>query len=213
MTIKAFIFDLDGTILHTLPDLAVAANEALRQMGLPTRSYEEIQSFMGDGGARMIGRAVPPGTPDDLRWQVFDRWRAIYIASDYANTTPFPGVVDALRELRERGVKTGVLSNKFDEGTRVLTQRFFPGLFDAVRGDKPPAPRKPDPTTLLEMLEQLGARPEDAAYVGDSLVDVQVAHNAGVLAVGVSWGYDAVSPLPIEQLDAYIHDPLELQNL
>ena len=213
MTIKAFIFDLDGTILHTLPDLAVAANEALRQMGLPTRSYEEIQSFMGDGGARMIGRAVPPGTPDDLRWQVFDRWRAIYIASDYANTTPFPGVVDALRELREREVKTGVLSNKFDEGTRVLTQRFFPGLFDAVRGDKPPAPRKPDPTTLLEMLEQLGARPEDAAYVGDSLVDVQVAHNAGVLAVGVSWGYDAVSPLPIEQLDAYIHDPLELQNL
>ena len=213
MTIKAFIFDLDGTILHTLPDLAVAANEALRQMGLPTRSYEEIQSFMGDGGARMIGRAVPPGTPDDLRWQVFDRWRAIYIASDYANTTPFPGVVDALRELRERGVKTGVLSNKFDEGTRVLTQRFFPGLFDAVRDDKPPAPRKPDPTTLLEMLEQLGARPEDAAYVGDSLVDVQVAHNAGVLAVGVSWGYDAVSPLPIEQLDAYIHDPLELQNL
>lgn len=213
MTIKAFVFDLDGTILHTLPDLAVAANEALRQMGLPTRSYEEIQSFMGDGGARMIGRAVPPGTPDDLRWQVFDRWRTIYIGSDYANTAPFPGVVEALRELREREVKTGVLSNKFDEGTRVLTQRFFPGLFDAVRGDKPPAPRKPDPTTLLEMLEQLGARPEDAAYVGDSLVDVQVAHNAGVLAVGVSWGYDAVSPLPIEQLDAYIHDPLELQNL
>ena len=213
MTIKAFIFDLDGTILHTLPDLAIAANEALRQMGLPARTYEEIQSFMGDGGARMIGRAVPPSTPDDLRWQVFDRWRAIYIASDYANTAPFPGVVEALRELRERGVKTGVLSNKFDEGTRILTQRFFPGLFDAVRGDKPPAPRKPDPTTLLEMLGQLGVRPEEAAYVGDCNVDVQVARNAGVLAIGVSWGYDAVSPLPIDQLDAYIHDPSELLEL
>ena len=210
MGIKAFVFDMDGTLLHTLPDLAAATNEALRQKGFPERSYDEILGFMGDGGARLIERAVPLGTSDDERWQTFDLWRSIYIGSSYHRTEPFPGVLDALRQLRARGVKTAVLSNKFDEGTRLLASRFFPRLFDAVRGDLPPAPRKPDPTTLLAMLGDLGVPPEEAAYVGDACVDVQVARNAGVRAIGVSWGYDASNPLPLDQLDAYIHDPAEL---
>ena len=213
MGIKAFIFDMDGTILHTLPDLVIAANEALGQMGFPTRSYDEILELMGEGGAHMIERAVPPGTPDETRWQTFDLWRDIYIASDYANTAPFPGVAGTLQKLREHGAKTAVLSNKFDAGTRLLADRCLPGLFDIVRGDAPPAPRKPDPTVLLSMLDEFGARPSEAAYVGDTLVDVKTARNAGVMAIGVSWGYDAANPLPIAELDAYIHEPAELLNL
>ena len=208
--IKAFVFDMDGTILHTLPDLAAATNEALAQMGFPARTYEEILGFMGDGGARLIERAVPPGTPRELREQTFELWRAIYIGSGYSRTEPFPGVVEVLEELRRRGVKTAVLSNKFDEGARQLADRFFPGLFDAVRGDAPPAPRKPNPTTLLRMLNELGVQPGEAVYVGDAIVDVHVARNAGVRAIGVSWGYDAANPLPVADLDAYIHNPSDL---
>lgn len=160
MGIKAFVFDTDGTILRTLPDLVVAANEALGLMGFPLRTYDEILAMMGEGEARMIERAVPPGTADDLRWKAFDLWRDIYIASDYANTAPFPGIVETLRELRKLGAKTAVLSNKFDAGTRLLAERCFPGLFDIVRGDAPPAPRKPDPATLLAMLDELGVSVE-----------------------------------------------------
>ena len=210
MEIKVIIFDMDGTILDTLPDLAVATNEALEQMGFPTRSLDEIRGFMGDGGARLIERAVPQGTPPELCRQTFELWRSIYIGSGYALTEPFPGVVEVLEDLRGRGVKTAVLSNKFDEGVQQLAGRFFPGLFDLVLGDAPPAPRKPDPTVLLQMVDELGARPCEVAYVGDAIVDVQVAHNAGVRAVGVSWGYDAANPLPVGQLDAYVHEPSEL---
>lgn len=213
MGIRAFVFDMDGTILHTLPDLVVAANEALEQMGFPTRDYDEILALMGEGGAHMIERALPPSTHVEIKRQAFELWRDIYIASDYDNTEPFPGIPDTLRQLREHGAKTAVLSNKFDAGTRLLAERCLPGLFDIVRGDAPPAPRKPDPTTLLQMLDELGARPEEAAYVGDTFVDVKTARNAGVMAVGVSWGYDAARPLPIAELDAYIHEPSELLGL
>ena len=213
MGIRAFVFDMDGTILHTLPDLVVAANEALRQMGFPIRTYDEILALMGEGGAHMIERAVPPETPDEVRRQTFDLWRDIYIASDYANTAPFAGIPETLRQLRERGARTAVLSNKFDAGTQLLAERCLPGLFDIVRGDAPPAPRKPDPTVLTAMLGELGVRPDEAAYVGDTLVDVKVARNAGVMAIGVSWGYDATQPLCPDDLDAYIHEPSELLRL
>jgi len=211
--IKAFVFDMDGTILHTLPDLVVATNEALARMGFPERTYDEVLGFMGDGGARLIERAVPPGTSRELCEKTFELWRTIYIGSGYPLTEPFPGIVEALEELRRRGAKTAVLSNKFDEGARQLAERFFPGLFDAVRGDAPPAPRKPDPSTLLRMLDELGVQPSETAYVGDAAVDVQVARNAGVRAIGVSWGYDSANPLRAQELDAYLRKPADLLDL
>ena len=213
MGVKAFIFDMDGTILHTLPDLVVSANEAFAQMGFPARTYDEILALMGQGGAHMVERALPSDTPEELRKQTFELWRDIYIASDYAHTEPFAGIPETLLKLRESGTKTAVLSNKFDAGTHLLADRCLPGLFDMVRGDAPPAPRKPDPTVLLQMLDELEVLPDEAAYVGDTLVDVQVARNAGVMAVGVSWGYDSASPLPVGELDAYIRKPSELLEL
>lgn len=213
MGIRAFVFDMDGTILHTLPDLVIAANEALGQMGFPTRTYDEILALMGEGGAHMIERALPPDTPTTIRRQTFELWRDIYIASSYDNTHPFPGIAETLRALRKSGAKTAVLSNKFDAGTQLLAKRCFPGLFDIVRGDIPPMPRKPDPTSLMRILDELDVPADEAAYVGDTLVDVTVARNAGVMAVGVSWGYDAARPLPVDELDAYVRDPHELLEL
>jgi phosphoglycolate phosphatase len=210
LRVEAFVFDMDGTILHTLPDLAIAANEALTRLGYPTRSYEEILGFMGNGAQRLIESSLPACATDDERARTFALWRSIYLQSDYAHTEPFPGIVDTLHALRGAGVKTAVLSNKFDAGVQALSARFFPGLFDIARGEVPPTPRKPDPTSLLQVLCELDVPVDAAAYVGDTQVDVEVARNAGVRAIGVSWGYDTANPLPVKGLDAYIHSPEEL---
>lgn len=161
----------------------------------------------------MIERALPPDTPTTIRHQTFELWRDIYIASSYDNTQPFPGIAETLRALRKSGAKTAVLSNKFDAGTQLLAERCLPGLFDIVCGDMPPTPRKPDPTSLMQILDELDVPANEAAYIGDTLVDVTVARNAGVMAVGVSWGYDAARPLPVDELDAYVRDPHELLEL
>ena len=211
--LEAVAFDMDGTILHTLPDLAACANVALAQLGLPEHSEREYADYMGDGGKRMIKRAMPPEATEEQSERAFELWRSLYIASGYPLTAPFPGIVDVLSELRKQGIRTAVLSNKLHEGTCVLAERHFPGLFDAVLGDRPPTPRKPDPTSLLRMLLDLGVRPETAAYVGDSNVDAQTARNAGVLFVGVAWGYDGANPLRADKLDAYARAPEDLLGL
>ena len=204
------IFDMDGTILHTLPDLALAANEALERMGFPTRTYDEIHAFMGQGSNRLIEMCCPDSATPAQRRQTFEVWRSIYLQSAYAHTEPFPGITEAIRELRERGVKTAVLSNKFDAGVQVLAQRFFPGLFDASRGEIPPTPRKPDPTSLLQLLDELDVRPAETVYIGDTNIDVELAENAGVALLGVSWGYDAAAPMRKEGLLGYVHSAPEL---
>ena len=204
---------MDGTILHTLPDLAIAANEALGHMGFPARTYDEIMSFMGDGGRKLIERAVPDCATAEQCEQTFQLWRSIYIGSDYAHTAPFPGIVEVVKRLRKRGIKTAVLSNKFDAGVKVLANRHFPGLFDDVRGDIEGTPRKPDPSSLLEMLDGFGVQPDDAAYVGDTNVDIWTAQNAGVMAVGVAWGYAKAVPLVRESLDVFVESAADLLGL
>ncbi len=213
MGLKAFVFDLDGTLLHTFPDLAKAANKALDHMGFPTRTYDELLAFMGYGGRWLIEQAAPASASADKRQQAFELWRTHYIASGYVETEPFPGTVEVVGELRARGMKTAVVSNKLDEGVRDLVAKHFPGLFDAVRGDLPGVPRKPDAAMLLQVLDEIGVCPEDAAYVGDTNVDVRTARNAGVVAVGVSWGYAKADPLAVSDLDVFIQHPAELLGL
>ena len=210
---EALVFDMDGTVLHTLPDLVAAANEAFGVLGYPARTEAEALTCMGCGGKHMVQKLMPQGCSREEQERAFELWRDIYIASEYSLTRPYPGITDALCTLHERGVKTAILSNKFDAGVHLLSDRFFEGLFDMVRGEIEPAPRKPDPTVLLSMLDELNVRPDKTAYVGDTIVDYEVARNAGVAAVGVSWGYDKAQPLPISDLDYYIHDPAELLDL
>ena len=210
MGIRVFVFDMDGTILHTLPDLTVVTNRAMERMGYPLHTQEEVLTYVGNGAARLVSQACPPDVSDEDRARTLKLWQQIYL--DYGNdlTEPFPGIEETLRALRERGIKTAVLSNKFDAAVQELAEQYLPGLFDIARGEIPPTPRKPDPTALLQVIEQLGATPAETAYVGDTSVDYEVAHNAGTMAIGVSWGYDKALPLPIDKLDAYIHDAGEL---
>ena len=210
MTIRAFVFDMDGTVLHTLPDLTAVTNLALERMGFPLRTADEVLTYVGNGAERLVGQACPPDASPEERQQTLKVWQAIYLECGDRYTAPFPGILEALRDLRACGMKTAVLSNKFDAAVHELADHYFPGLLDAARGEIPPTPRKPDPTMLLEMLDEMGVSPEEAVYVGDTSVDVEVARNAGTKAIGVSWGYDAALPLPIDELDAYIHDASEL---
>ena len=213
MSLKALVFDMDGTILDTLPDLTRITNMALAEMGFPARSQEEVLAFVGNGAELLIAQATPADASDVQRERTLRRWREIYLERGDALTRPFPGVADALRKLRARGLKTAVLSNKFDAAVRRLAEKHYPGLFDIARGEIPPIPRKPDPTSLLQICDKLGLEPSDVAYVGDTSVDVAVARNAGTFAIGVSWGYDKALPLPVEELDAYVHDASELVEI
>ena len=213
MAVRAFIFDMDGTILNTIPDLTMVTNVTMERLGYPQHTLDEVMSFVGNGAERLVTQACPPGTsPEDCQ-RALELWRNVYLECGDDLTEPFPGIVETLRELRARGMKTAVLSNKFDAAVRELSDHYFPGLFDKSLGEIPPTPRKPDPTMLLQILDEFGVKPEEAVYVGDTSVDVEVARNAGTKVVGVSWGYDVALPLPIEELDAYIHEASELLDL
>ena len=210
MPIKAVVFDMDGTILHTLPDLTMVTNLAMEEMGFPQHTQEQVLTYVGNGAERLVDLACPDYATPEQRVQTLKRWRAIYLERGDVLTEVFPGIEQLLLDLRARGVKTAVLSNKFDAAVVELADHYFPGLFDTARGEIPPTPRKPDPTSLLQILEGFGVAPEEAMYVGDTSVDVAVAKNAGTKSAGVSWGYDKALPLPVEELDVYAHKASEL---
>lgn len=185
----AFVFDLDGTLLDTVDDLVVLINMALDDFGYPPRTREDVLSFVGRGAKSLIHRAVPDGTPEETADQVMQHWVDLHHGHDDALTHPFPGIVDVLTQLRAQGCKTAVLSNKADWAVRKIVDQCLPGLFDAVHGEGPDYPRKPNPQGMFATLEELGVEPQRAVYIGDSPVDVLVAREAGMYAVAVLWGY------------------------
>ncbi len=185
----AFVFDLDGTLLDTLPDLTVITNRALELEGYPPRTQDEIHSFVGNGLMALMYQAVPEGTGPEAAERAMERWKALF--PTYANdlTVPYPGVRETVAELRRRGCKLGVLSNKFDAGVQQVMEQKLPGLFDVMHGECAEIPRKPDPTGLLRTIRELGSMPARTVYVGDSPGDVRTARAAGTYAVGAAWGY------------------------
>ncbi len=205
-----FIFDLDGTLLDTMPDLIVVTNKTLEHFGYPTHSPEEILSFVGNGAARLIDRAVPEGTSPERCAEALTYWKRIYPEIGLELTKPYEGMTKALSELKARGCKLAVLSNKYEGGVKDVIPLHFPGVFDILHGECENIPRKPDPTGLLRTIDELGSAPERVAYVGDSAGDIVVAHNAGTFAIGVDWGYNPASALQEAGADAMLSHPREL---
>ena len=209
MRYSVILFDLDGTILNTLDDLAASTNRALAKNGLPTRSTEEVRRFVGNGIRLLIERAVPENTPLTLTDRVFDDFRA-----DYADRTlPYDGIPELLRTLRASGARTAVISNKADSAVQELIAHYFPGLFDAVVGERPGVRRKPAPDAVLEVLRALSAAPADAVYIGDSEVDVETARNAGLPCIAVDWGFRSREILLQHGAQTIASSPAELQFL
>lgn len=186
---KTYIFDLDGTLLNTLGDLAASTNYALRQYGMAEHSIDDIRRFVGNGVGKLIERAVPDGLDNPQFEDVLATFRKHYMEHSLDTTCPYPGVEDVLRELRGRGCRVAVVSNKFYNATRELCRHFFADSVEVAIGEREDIRRKPAPDTVFEAFRQLGVTAADAVYVGDSDVDVATARNAGIPCISVLWGF------------------------
>lgn len=183
------IFDLDGTLLDTLQDLADSVNHVLSLHQMPLRSLDEIRQFVGNGVELLICRAVPAGTAPDLEAQCLSEFRAYYAAHMSDHTAPYSGVPELLESLARAGIRVAVVSNKFDGAVKGLCRSYFGSLVPVAIGESQGVARKPAPDTVFRALAELGAEAGGAVYVGDSEVDIQTARNAGLPCLSVSWGF------------------------
>ena len=185
---KLAVFDLDGTILDTIGDLADALNHTLSLHSYPQKTPEETRSMVGRGLRNLLKSAT--GLSGGIKLDNMLAELISYYADHSAvKTRPYPGIAQMLSELRKRGIKTAVLSNKRDEVTVSLCSHFFPGCFDVCRGERPGVPIKPSPESFHSVMEELGAAPEETVYVGDSEVDITTYRNAGTDSIIVTWGF------------------------
>lgn len=188
---STYIFDLDGTLLDTLQDLAVSVNYALRQCSMPERTLDEVRQFVGNGVKMLMIRAVPHGE-ENLRFkEAFDLFRNHYMEHSLDTTAPYPGIKEMLVRLKTSGKRMAVVSNKFDTATKELIHHFFGSLIEVAIGENEAAGvrKKPAPDTVNEALRQLGVGKENAVYIGDSDVDLQTARNSGLPCISVLWGF------------------------
>lgn len=194
---KLVIFDLDGTLLNTIDDLATSTNYALQKNGFPTHELPEYKFFVGNGINKLFERALPEGekTEENIM-KVRKEFLIHYNIHNADLSKPYPGIESLLESLQSKGIKIAVASNKYHEATKKLISEFFPKIdFVAVFGQREGVPAKPSPDVVLEILSQTGCEKEDTLYIGDSNVDMQTAINAGVDACGVSWGFRPLSEI------------------
>ena len=190
MTYNTYIFDLDGTLLDTLRDLANSVNYALSQHGMPTHSIDDVRRFVGNGVRVLMERAVPNGAANPALDATFATFRQHYMQHSLDTTRPYDGITELIRELKARGCQLAVVSNKMMAATQELVHHFFPEIEVAIGEHEAAGIRKkPAPDTVFEALRQLGVGKEGAVYVGDSDVDLATARNSGLPCISVLWGF------------------------
>lgn len=207
---KTLIFDLDGTLLNTIGDLHQSTNYALRMFGYPERSLEEVNSFVGNGLAMLIRKAVPTGTSEETVQMVLKKMKSHYAEHYHDLTLPYPGILDLLKACREKAIPMAIVSNKADPFVKKLRTLFFEDLITVALGESEEMPRKPAADMVYYALEQLGIDPKDAYYVGDSEVDVLTAKNAGLPCLAVTWGFRSEEDLIEAGATDLIREPMEL---
>lgn len=214
-TLKAFIFDLDGTLIDSLADIAESINRMLDARGYPRCEKEVFKQMVGDGMEKLVERALPEAVrSDELIKICTEEYRAQYDLLWQAETRPYEGIVEMLAELQRRGLKLAVISNKAHRFTVPMTEHFFgTKVFDHILGQRSEVPRKPDAAGAHEMAAFLGLQTNEMAYVGDSGIDMQFAKNSGMRAVGVRWGFRSEAELTECGADLLISRPEELFDL
>ena len=212
MSYQTYVFDLDGTLLDTLGDLAASVNYAMRTHGMPEHSVDEVRQFVGNGVRRLMERAVPGGAAHPAFEAAFATFRRHYMEHSLDTTRPYEGIPEMLQELKRRGRHTAVVSNKFDAATKELCRHFFPDTIDVAVGEHEAEGirKKPAPDTVLQALSQLGVGQEGAVYVGDSDVDIQTARNSGLPCISVLWGFRDREFLLAHGAETFVSQPSEL---
>ncbi len=215
MKIQAVIFDLDGTLLDTLEDLADSVNAVLAEQGFPVHPVEAYRYFVGDGAAVLIGRVLPEGQCDAaIQKTCLRRFREEYALRWKNKTLPYDGVLPMLARMQTLGLKLAVLSNKPHDATELCVRELLPGIqFDAVVGQVDGRPRKPDPAGALAIAEQLGVLPQEVLYLGDTATDMKTAVGAGMYPVGVLWGFRTGDELQTHGARSLITRPEDLLGL
>lgn len=211
--LKAVLFDLDGTVLHTLPDLNACMNEALRQFGCPPVTMEQSRAFVGHGGKQYAVQALPPDKKKDID-AFYTLYQSVHVHWNNTRTKSFPHEEECLAALRERGLKLAVVTNKSQGAADVLKATLLKEYgFSAVIGNRAGVPVKPDPATTFEALRLLGISADEAVFVGDGDTDVQTAKNAGMRCVSVLWGYRSREQLLAAGASQFAETFLELKDI
>lgn len=208
-----YIFDLDGTLLSTLNDLTASTNYALRWAGMPERTIEEIRMFVGNGVKLLMERAIPNGINNPKFEETYAKFREHYLEHNLDTTSPYDGIPELLRELKRRGKKLAIVSNKFYAATQDLAKHFFPDTIKVAIGERETIRKKPAPDTVLEALRQLGASKEGAVYIGDSDVDIMTAKNCGLPCISVLWGFRDKDFLIQHGGTIFVNNPSEILGL
>ncbi|HHW23658.1 MAG TPA: HAD-IA family hydrolase [Clostridiaceae bacterium] len=207
------VFDLDGTLIDTLEDLKDSVNYAMNVYGFPERSLEEIRTFVGNGVGKLIERAIPDGIENPLYKECLKVFQDHYSKNMQNKTAPYNGIKELLAELKDRGFKMAVVSNKFDSAVKELVKEFFGDYIKVAIGESENVSRKPAPDTVIKALAELGSAPDKAVYVGDSEVDVMTAKNSKLTCIGVTWGFRTREVLEKEGAQYIIDEPHQLLSI
>ena len=212
ITYKTYIFDLDGTLLDTLGDLAASVNYALRMHRMPEHSIDDVRRFVGNGVRKLMERAIPEGAENSDFEVTFATFRQHYMAHSLDTTKPYEGIPETLEALKAKGCHLAVVSNKMMAATQDLCRHFFPDTIEVAIGENEAAGirKKPAPDTVFEALRQLGVGQEGAVYVGDSDVDIETARNSGLPCISVLWGFRDRDFLIQHGAKTFISAPSEL---
>lgn len=211
---KAVFFDLDGTLLNTLDDLADSTNYALSKFGYPTRTIDEVRQFVGNGVAKLIERAIPEGKNNPNFEKCLAIFKENYAQNMYNKTAPYNGIIEMLSNLKSKGIKIAVVSNKFDLAVKELCKKYFEGFIDFAAGENEAQgiKKKPAPDTVISVLNEFNFAPEDAVYVGDSDVDIMTAKNSKMPCISVTWGFRDEKFLLENGATILINAPSEIYN-
>ena len=212
--IKAVLFDLDGTLVNSLSDLANSTNYALKKFGFPTHETEKFKYFVGDGMPKLIERVLPMEHRDaDTHAKVLECFMNHYREHYVDETIVYDGIKELIRDLKEKGFKLAVISNKAQEMALTVTNKLLDDVFDIVCGKQEGYPAKPDPALTLKVIRELGVLPSECAFIGDSGMDMAVAKNAKCLPIGVLWGFREMKELSDYGADYVVNSPFEILQI
>ena len=210
---KTIIFDLDGTLIDSLEDIAVCMNKVLEELNLPIHKMEDYKYFVGGGISVLVENALNDHR-DDIKEEVTKRFKVIYDQKLHAKTKPYEGIYELLDELEKENHNLAILSNKPHEFTIAYAKSLFDKYnFKEIHGQKSDIPKKPDPTAAINIAKVFDAPCEEVYFVGDTMVDMQTAKNAGMIAIGVLWGFRDEKELRDFGADFIVSNPLEILKI